>query len=591
MDRIPFARSRQRACAGACIALLLALVWATPVRAAAGPEALLGIWYGQMSIPSGDNLRFALEMATRADGSLAADLISLDQGVAGVPSSGIHFNDPLVQIEFRGSGIAVNGVLSADGQALDAEFRQGNFSGHLQLQRIQQIPGLAPRWQNPVRPYPYQEEEVTYPGGAAGQTLAGTLTTPGGGGPFPAVVLVSGSGPQGRDEMVGYHRPFLVLADYLTRRGIAVLRYDDRGVGQSTGRFDLATTADFADDAMAGVTYLHGRQEIDPGRIGIVGHSEGGMVAPMVASQSPEVAFIVLLAGPGIRLDELILTQIGLFALADGATEAQASALRAINHVIDQAIVTAVDRAAVYTAVGAYYNGLSDAEKGLLGWSRSTLNATIESRLTPWWRYFLAFDPAVYLEQVRCPVLALNGDQDLNVVAAENLAAIERALTAAGNTDFRVVQLPGLNHLLNGNGEAEPTDTTQAIETISPEVLDLIASWLREHAGLGPLSTAVEERSTALPQALSLAPNYPNPFNSDTVIRFTLPKSGAVELGLYNLAGQQVVLLASGRREAGTYTVNWDGRDEEGQELASGVYLYRLQMGAGMVARKLALLR
>lgn len=259
--------------------------------------------------------------------------------------------------------------------------------------------------------------------------------------------------------------------------------------------------------------------------------------------------------------------------------------------VIDQAIVAEEDRAAVYTAVSAYYNGLSDAEQGLLGWSRSTLNATVESRLTRWWRYFLTFDPAVYLAQVKCPVLALNGDQDLNVVAAENLAAIDRALTVAGNTDYRVVQLPGLNHLLNSNGEVEPADTTRAIETISLEVLDLVSSWIREHAGLGPWGTAVEEHAITLPQALSLAQNYPNPFNSDTVIRFTLPNSGAVELGLYNLAGQRVARLASGMRAAGSYAVNWDGRDEQGEELASGVYLYRLQVGAAVVTRKLALLR
>ncbi len=598
MKRKNFCQSRQRPGAGArsTLSLLLVLalplgIGAIPARAVAGPETLVGIWYGQTPISSDDTLRFALEVAARADGSLTADLISLDQGAAAVPSSRLDFSAPLVQVEFRGSGIALEGTLSADGQALDLEYRQGSFTGHLPLQRVEHVPGLAPRWQNPLRPYPYQEEEVTYPGGAAGQTLAGTLTLPSGGGPFPAVVLVTGSGPQGRDELVGYHRPFLVLADYLTRRGIAVLRYDDRGVGQSTGRFDLATTADLADDALAGVTYLRGHPEIDPGRIGIVGHSEGGMIAPMVASRSPQVALIVLLAGPGIRLDELIVTQHGLFALADGASEAQVEALRAMYRVIHQTIVAEEDRAAVYSAIGAYYNGLSDAERGLLGWSRSTLNATIESRLTPWWRYLLAFDPAVYLEQVRCPVLALNGDQDLNVVAAENLAAIDQALTVAGNADYRVVQLPGLNHLLNGNGEGEPTDTTRAIETISPEVLELVSSWVRQHAGLGPLSTAIEEHSTVLPQALSLAQNYPNPFNSDTAIQFALPRSGAVELALYNLAGQRVALLALGVREAGTYAVNWDGRDEQGQELASGVYLYRLQVEAGVVARKLALLR
>jgi pimeloyl-ACP methyl ester carboxylesterase len=571
--------------------MALPLGGATAVRAAAGQEALAGIWYGRMPSSSGDTLRLALEVAPRVDGTLAADLILLDQGANGAPSSSVSFNAPLVQVEFRGFGVTLDGPLSADGQALDLEYRQGSFTGHLPLQRVQRLPGLAPRWQNPVRPYPYDEEEVVYPGGAPGQTLAGTLVMPRAGGPFPAVVLVTGSGPQGRDALVGGHRLFLVLADHLVRQGIAVLRYDERGVGQSTGRFDLATTADFADDAMAGATYLRGRPEVDPGRIGIVGGSEGGMVAPMVASRSPELGFIVLLAGPGIRLDELIVTQIGLFALEGGASEAQVEALRAMYRAIHRVLNTGEDRAAIYAAIGAYYDGLTDAEKGLLGWSRRTLNAVIESRLTPWWRYFLAFDPAVYLGQVRCPVLVLNGDRDLNVPAAENLAAIDRALRAAGNTDYRVVQMPGLNHLLNGNGEGEPADTSRAVESISPEVLDLVSTWIRQHAGLGPLSTAVEERAAVLPPFLSLAPNYPNPFNGDTAIRFSLPTSGAVELALYNLAGQRVALLASGKREAGAHVVNWDGRDEQGRALASGVYLYRLQAGVEVRARKLALLR
>lgn len=189
MNRITFGPSRQRTCAGArsVLPLLLALVLplgigTTPVQAAVGPEALVGIWYGRMSIASGDTLRFALEVAARADGSLAADLIALDQGANGTPSSSVSFSDPLVHVEFRGFGIAVEGPLSTDGQTLDLEYRQGSFTGHLPLQRVQQIPGLAPRWQNPVRPYPYQEEEVTYPGGAAGQILAGTLTMPSDGG-------------------------------------------------------------------------------------------------------------------------------------------------------------------------------------------------------------------------------------------------------------------------------------------------------------------------------------------------------------------------------------------------------------------------
>jgi pimeloyl-ACP methyl ester carboxylesterase len=551
----------------------------------------VGIWAGSLSIPNNPAQRLALEVKNRADGALAADLIFLDDGASGTPSSSVHFSDGVLRVETRRPSLVIEGALRVDGQELDAQFRAGSITGVLPLRRVDHMPGLARRWQNPVRPYPYREEDVTYPGGAPGETLAGTLVMPPTGGPFPAVVLVTGSGPQSRDELVEYHRPFLVLADHLVRRGIAVLRYDDRGVGESTGAFDQATTADLADDAAASLAYLRGRAEIDPGRVGIIGHSEGGMIAPMVAARSSEVAFIVLLAGPGVPLDELLVTQMGQFAVADGATERQVAALLAMYRVIHRAVATETDRNAVYTAIGAYYNGLTATEKVDLGWPRSRLNAEIETRLAPWWRYCLAFDPAVYLEQVRCPVLAVNGDHDLNVAAAENLAAIDRALTRAGNTDYRVVQLPGINHGLNGNGRTEPSDTTQAIETVSPGLLDLVSSWTREHVGLPPNGTAVEALATMAPQAFLLAQNYPNPFNSTTVVRFTLPASASVDLGIYDMAGQRVAQLVSDHRGPGTYAVRWEGLDASGRQMASGVYLARLESVGKVHVRKLTLLR
>ncbi len=335
------------------------------------------------------------------------------------------------------------------------------------------------------------------------------------------------------------------------------------------------------------MTYLPGRIN----QVGIVGHSEGGMIAPMVAARMPELGFIVLLAGPGIPIDELIVTQIGLFALEAGASDEEAEVLRAMHRTIHQVLNTQEDRAEIFTSIGAYFDGLSDADRGLLGWSRSMLNAVIESRMTPWWRYFLTFDPAVYLEQVDCPVLALNGNRDLNVPAAENLAAIERILGAAGNADYRVVELSGLNHMLNANGEGEPADTNLAIETISSEALALVSSWVGEQVGLAPGGTAVGEGFAALPQLLSLEPNYPNPFNGATIIGYHLPSDGAVELSLYNLAGQRVATLVRRVLEAGSHAVQWDGTDAAGNPAASGAYIFQLRAGAQIVAGRLLLVR
>ena len=573
------------------VLIVLAIASLAAPAGAAGPNALVGRWLGELPLSGDSSLRLALEIDQRPDGSLGADLISLDQGADGAPSSRITFDDPHVRIDMRYPAVVIEGDLSADAQSLAAEYRQGGFRGPLPMVRVDRLPGLAPRWQTPARPYPYAEEEVSYPGGAPDVTLAGTLTLPPGEGPYPAVVLVSGSGPQGRDELIGYHRPFLVLADHLTRRGIAVLRYDDRGVGQSTGAFSLATTADLADDAQAAVAYLRTRPDLQPGVIGMIGHSEGGMIAPMVASRSPEVSFIVLLAGPGTPITELIIAQIGLFALDGGATEAQAQALRAIYRVIHHAVVTAGERSAIYNEVYAYYDGLTDAEHALLGWPRSVLNAVVESRLDPWWRYFLPFDPTVYLEKVTVPVLALNGDRDLNVPATENLAGIGRALSAGGNPDHTEIEYAGLNHMFNHNGEGEPADTTVAIETISPEVLDQVSSWIRERAGLAPAGTAVAEDLAALPGQLVLAQNYPNPFNGATAIGLSLPAPGPIDLAIYNLAGQRVATVARRELDAGTRTLSWNATTDAGVPVASGPYLYRLEHGGQAFTRRLMLIR
>jgi len=330
------------------------------------------------------------------------------------------------------------------------------------------------RPQVPVKPYPYREEQVVYISSAAAVELAATFTIPTGKGPFPAVVLITGSGPQDRDESLAGHRPFLILSDYLTRRGIAVLRADDRGVGKSTGNFQTATTADFAADAEAGVAYLKTRSEADPHRIGLIGHSEGGIIAPMLAARNPNIAFIVMMAGPGVPGDEIIENQTLLMAEANGARLKVAEKQVAQQREIDAIIKSADDEAVIEK------NLRQRAAEG-------DLDPAIEGRIkvmnTPWFRYSLKYDPAAALRKLRCPVLAINGEKDLQVSPRQNLPVIRRALEESGNKDFEVEELPGLNHLFQTAATGAPKEYEEIEETISPLALGKIASWISKLPG------------------------------------------------------------------------------------------------------------
>jgi hypothetical protein len=329
---------------------------------------------------------------------------------------------------------------------------------------------MPARPQTPKRPYPYAEETVTFPSLARGVTLAGTLTLPKTPGPHAAVVLVSGSGPNGRDELVAGHRIFLVLSDYLTRRGFAVLRYDKRGVGKSTGNYDTATTADFASDAEAGVAWLKTRSEVDPHKIGLVGHSEGGTIAPMAAVADPAVAFIVMMAGSGVPGDQIIVEQGRLIAMADGESKEKADEDAEKERETLAAVETEKSPAALKRLLGVKLaaEGAPDAQ----------IDAQVKTLTSPWIRFFLTYDPAVSLRKLTIPVLALNGSLDLQVPPAQNLPPIRKALAEAGNQHAEVDELPGLNHLFQSAKTGSPAEYGQIEETISPVALDKIANWI-----------------------------------------------------------------------------------------------------------------
>jgi uncharacterized protein len=332
------------------------------------------------------------------------------------------------------------------------------------------------RPQEPKKPYPYDEEEVAYENKRDGVKLAGTLTFPRGKGPFPAVLLITGSGPQDRDESLLGHKPFLVLADYLTRQGIAVLRVDDRGVGGSTGSVPNSTTENFAADVMAGVEFLRARKEIDPKQIGLIGHSEGGLIAPMVAAQNGDVAFIVLMAGAGLTGEEILYMQGAMIMKASGASAGQLAKQRATQESMFKILKEEKDPAAAEKRLREEMSkSLTEEEKKK---SEQTIAAHIKLANTPWFRYYLTLDPRPALRKVKCPVLALNGENDLQVSANENLREIGAALKAGGNNDVTIARLPKLNHLFQTSETGSPNEYIKIEETIAPVALKTIGDWI-----------------------------------------------------------------------------------------------------------------
>jgi pimeloyl-ACP methyl ester carboxylesterase len=332
------------------------------------------------------------------------------------------------------------------------------------------------RPQEPKKPYPYDEEEVGYENKRAGVKLAGTLTIPRGKGPFSAVLLITGSGPQDRNESVAGHKPFLLLADYLTRQGIAVLRVDDRGVGASTGSVPNSTTEDFAADVTVGIEYLKTRKDINPKQIGLIGHSEGGVIAPMVAAYTEDVAFIVLMAGTGLSGEEILYLQGELILKAHGANAKQLAKQRATQESMFKILNEEKDPAAAEKRLQ------EELSKGLTAEERKKSEQAIAVQIkqvnTPWFRYFLTLDPRPALRKVKCPVLAINGENDLQVPANENLREIEGALKAGGNNDITIVRLPKLNHLFQTCETGSPSEYIKIEETIAPVTLRTIGDWV-----------------------------------------------------------------------------------------------------------------
>jgi pimeloyl-ACP methyl ester carboxylesterase len=459
-----------------------ALLAVQPLAAQQNP--LAGGWGGALEVGA---IRLRMTLAVQdSGGALQARFTSVDQGNAAFPA----------EVEMRGdSAIFTAGQIGASYRAvlagrdtLRGTWTQGPGTLPLTMVRGADAGMVLRRPQHPRPPYPYRGEEVTVES-VPGVRLAGTLTLPQGNGPHPAVVLVSGSGAQDRDETLLGHKPFLVLADHLTRAGIAVLRYDDRGTARSTGSFAGATSDDFANDAAAAVRWLRARPEIADDRVGIIGHSEGGLVAPLVASRDPQVAFLVLLAGPGIPAAELLVMQGALISRAGGDPEGEVERTSVLQREMFAAIAQTADSAALHDtlmAIGRRFQAtLTPEERARPDASDATLAAAINTMVSPWYRWFLRHDPVPALRATRVPVLAVNGGLDLQVPADENLAGIQQALRAGGNRDVTVEKFPGLNHLFQTARTGAPSEYAEIEETMAPVVLQRVTAWILERFGPG----------------------------------------------------------------------------------------------------------
>jgi hypothetical protein len=466
------------------VSLVIGVVSVRAADAPAGPP-LEGAWQGTLKA-SGIELRVVLKITKEAESGYKATLDSPDQGAKGIPFDTVTRDGNAIKLEAKKLRAGFEGTLSDDGRAIKGQWKQAGIATSLEVARLDKEPDYT-RPQDPKKPYPYVEEEVAYENAAANVKLAGTLTLPKSPRPAPAVILITGSGAQDRDESIMGHRPFLVLADYLTRRGIAVLRLDDRGVGGSTGDPTAATTEDLTLDVLAGVAYLKTRREIDPQKIGLMGHSEGGIIAPLAASRSGDAAWIVLLAGTGVTGEEIIHRQSLLLGQALGVKEAELAVSRAgaerifniIKHQPDLAKAQQQVRDAMVELATAATPSPDDKTKKTI---EDSSDARAKALVSPWFRFFLTYDPVPVLKKVRCPVLAINGQMDLQVDPKQNLPPIEAALKSGGNSDFTVKELPGLNHLFQHSATGSPTEYGKIDETIAPEALELVADWIARRA-------------------------------------------------------------------------------------------------------------
>lgn len=446
-------------------------------------QQITGDWNGSLNV-MGTELMVTFNI-TENEKVYAGTMSVPQQNAYGIPLSKVTYESETLTVELQAAGLSYVGKRNSKGE-FEGTFSQNGQIFPMNLTREKKEVTKINRPQEPKEPFPYSSEEVTFENSKATITLAGTLTLPKSNKPCPVVVLISGSGPQNRNSELFEHKPFWVIADHLSRNGIGVLRLDDRGVGKSTGERSLATSEDFASDVEAAVTFLKAKPGINHKKIGLIGHSEGGMIAPIVAAKDKSIAFIVLMAGPGVPCDELLVEQAYLIGKSQGLSEVELEQAKKLNQSIYAIVKSEKSTEEVKAEIEKLLeksltenpdaNYLSETQK------KQMINQQSEQITSPWFRYFMKFNPDDFLSKVKCPVLILNGDKDLQVSAKMNTEGIQKSLVKAGNKNQTTIIYPNKNHLFQDctTGSVEEYGTIE--QTISPQVLTDMTTWIEKQS-------------------------------------------------------------------------------------------------------------
>jgi len=471
-----------------CLAILLLLFVSFDLSAqnpATLPGDLEGNWKGSLDV-QGLELPLVIHIKRDTSDELAAELDSPLQNVFGLDAGHVEPTGDSFLIAVKSIRGSLLFHFDSEKDEWQGTWEQGSARLPITLHRLpENEQGIPPRPQEPDTPLPYIVKEVTFRNETAGITLSGTLTLPDSSGHFPAVVLVSGSGPQDRDEGLLGHKPFYVLSDFLTRNGIAVLRYDDRGVGKSEGFYHIATTADFAEDARVAHAFLEQIPQVMKNCTGIVGHSEGGLIAALVANNDSTVDFIVMIAGPSIPMDSLIILQSRLINKKAGKSDdfiaLNSSLQQQIFSILREAEERNDDLTSIRLAVDGAFKNLSQAEKDTLNLDEAAILQQIQFAISPWMRYILTLNPDDIFPKIKVPVLAIFGEKDLQVPPAENAKALREHMDKSPLPDYRIEIFPGLNHLMQNAKTGLPEEYSRIQETMAPKVMKLISDWILSH--------------------------------------------------------------------------------------------------------------
>ena len=450
----------------------------------------VGTWEGDLDAGV-QKLRMIFTISQKDNGQLKVTIQAPQQSPAQIPADTVFTDANKISLEVKMFKMSFSGTLVND-SSLAGNFVQG-ATIPLQLKKVARASTVSKpkRPQTPKPPFAYKSIDLIIPGKDPLQKLGATLTVPDtiAGKRYPAVVLITGSGPQDRDETMFDHKPFAVIADHLTKKGFAVLRVDDRGVGRSTGNRAIATSADFADDTEAAVDYLKTRSFIDDKKLGLIGHSEGGMIAPMVAAKRKDIKFIVLLAGPGVPCADLMAEQNVAIFKSNGLRADIAEAYGPMFKKLVLSIVSAKDSAAAFSngmkvvnewkapdSVKKIFKVVDEAEK------EAYVKAMTDEIYNPWYAYVISYDPPPALKKLSCAVLALNGSRDVQVLPASNLQGIENTLKKSKTKNYEIKEIPQLNHLFQTCNICTLNEYSTLEESFSPAALDIITDWLLKQA-------------------------------------------------------------------------------------------------------------